>query len=92
MLRKIAFFLCLIDETPQISLSNIAFLVIIGKIIVAPSVDWFSIVTLGITCINVMHDRQVNINSLPDVQTVTGQLTDLQTKISPIVDKVKTIL
>jgi hypothetical protein len=92
MLRKIAYFLCLIDDTPQLSLSNIAFLVILGKIIVTPSVDWTALVTLAITCLNVMHDRHVNTTSNSDVQTLTDQLSDLQNKISPILDKVKSVL
>lgn len=92
MLRKIAYFLCLIDETPQISLSNIAFLVILGKIIVAPSVDWTALITLSITCLNMMHDRQTSVTSNSDVQGLTTQLTDLQNKIAPILDKVKTVL
>lgn len=92
MLRKIAYFLCLIDETPQISLSNIAFLVILGKIIVAPSVDWTALVTLAITCMNVIHDRQVNTTSNADVQAMTVQVTELKEKISPILDKVKNII
>jgi hypothetical protein len=92
MLRKIAYFLCLIDDTPQLSLSNIAFLVILGKIIVTPSVDWTALVTLAITCLNVMHDRHVNTTSNSDVQTLTDQLSDLQNKISPILDKVKLVL
>jgi hypothetical protein len=90
MLRKVAYFLCLIDDTPQISLSNIAFLVILGKIIVTPSVDWTALVTLAITCLNVMHDRHTTASS--DVRTLTVQMTDLQNKISPVLDKVKSVL
>lgn len=91
MLRKIMYFLQLIDETPQISWSNVAFLVILGKVIVSPAVDWMALVTLGITCINVMHDRGTSVSTQDSVQ-LTGQLQDLQNKISPILDKVKTIL
>lgn len=39
-----------------------------------------------------MHDRQVSVTTDSDVQTLTTQLTDLQNKISPILDKVKTVL
>jgi hypothetical protein len=86
MLRKIAYFLCLIDETPQISLSNIAFLVILGKVILAPAVDWTALVTLAITCLNMMHDRSVTNSN------ISAQITDLQNKISPILNKVKEAL
>lgn len=91
MLKKIAYFLCLIDETPQISLSNIAFLVILGKIIVAPQVDWTALVTLSITCLNLMHDRQSTTTN-PDVQQLTSKLQGIEDKISPVLDKVKNIL
>ena len=85
MLRKIAFFLCLIDETPQISLSNIAFLVILCKIITAQQIDWMSLVTLAITCMNLMHDRQSNISTIPSVEQLTANLQ----KVSDVIDQVK---
>lgn len=85
MLRRIFYFLQIIDEEPRISLSNIAFLVILGKILVAQNVDWTALVTLSITCLNLMHDRQSNISTIPSVQDLTTKLQNLEN----VVDQVK---
>jgi hypothetical protein len=92
VLRKIAYFLQLIDDEPRISLSNIAFLVILGKIIVSPQVDWTALVTLAITCMNVMHDRHTSANQAPDVQELANKMQKIEDKISPVLDKIKGIV
>ena len=89
MLRKIAYFLQLIDEEPRIILSNIAFLVILGKIIVAQQVDWTALITLSITCLNMCHERQTNVSPSQSVSELTDKLKRLEDKVMPIVDKLK---
>jgi hypothetical protein len=84
MLRKVAYFLCLIDETPQISLSNLAFLVILIKILMAQQVDWYALVTLSITCLNLMHDRQSNLSTIPSVEQLTSQLQNVGNTVEQI--------
>jgi hypothetical protein len=88
VLRKIAYFLQLIDEEPRISLSNIAFLVILGKIIMSAQVDWPALVTLSITCLNLMHDRQSNLSTLPSVQDLTDKMTNLEKVVVEIKSRV----
>lgn len=92
MFRKIAYFLCFIDETPQISWSNIAFIGLLIKILIAAQTDWPSLVTLSLACLNLIHERHVNVNTVPDVKTLSEQLESLENKISPILDKVKTVI
>jgi len=88
VLRKIAYFLQLIDDEPRISLSNIAFLVILGKIIVAQHVDWPALVTLSITCLNLMHDRQSNISTIDDVKELTDKLSNVENIVTQLKAKI----
>lgn len=89
MFRQIAYFLCFIDEEPRISLSNIAFIVILGKIIFAAQVDWTALVTLSLACLNLAHERQTTAAITPDITNLTNQLINIEQKLSPIIDKLK---
>jgi hypothetical protein len=80
-LYKIGYFLCLVDNG-QLNLPDIAFIVILGKIIFATSVDWASLATLAIAVLNSMHSRQTVTTS--DISTMTKQLQNLETTVGKL--------
>lgn len=57
-------------------------MIIMGKIIESPQVDWTALVTLAITCANMMHDR--NATPPQAVQELTDKLTNLESKVSSV--------
>lgn len=79
---KIGYFLCLVDDG-QLNLPDIAFIIILGKILVSPSVDWAALVTLAISVLNSMHNRQTVTTA--SIQDMTAKLQ----KVESIVDSLK---
>lgn len=89
-------FLHILDDDDRLDLSDIAFMIIMAKIIVAPVLDFPSVITLATVILNKMHKRQSDTSSDEDqaqvtkmIQDQTSQLKDLQDKIAPIIEKVK---
>lgn len=89
-LRKVCYFLRIVDEEPRLDLSDLAFMIILVKIIIAVQVDWPSMVTLAIAALNSMHnkslDAKANIN---EVQEMTAKISAIEEKLSPIIDAIK---
>lgn len=89
-LRKICYFLRIIDEEPRLDLSDLAFMIILGKIILATQVDWASMVTLAIAALNAMHNRQLDATAnISAVQDMTSKISNIEQQLSPIIDKIK---
>lgn len=89
-LRKICYFLRIVDEEPRLDLSDLAFMIILVKIITAVQVDWASMVTLAIAALNAMHNRQLDASAnISQVQDMTSKIADIEQKLSPVIDKLK---
>lgn len=86
MFKKIAYFLCLIDQTPRIDLANIAFIIILVKIVFAQAVDWISLCAFAATILNSAHARSTVTNSA--IKETTDKLQTLQTVVDTIKAKV----
>lgn len=80
-LNKIGYFLCLVDGG-QLNLPDIAFMIILGKIIFATSVDWASLATLAIAVLNSMHSRQTVATT--DITNMTSQIQNLENTVTQI--------
>lgn len=80
-LYKIGYFLCLVDQG-QLNLPDLAFIIIIGKVIFAPTVDWASLATLAIAVLNAMHSRQTVAST--DITNMTTQIQSLQSTVAQI--------
>jgi len=50
----------------------------------AQQVDWYALVTLSITCLNLMHDRQSNLSTIPSVEQLTSQLQNVGNTVEQI--------
>ena len=90
-LRNICYFLRVIDEEPRLDLPDLAFMIILGKILFASSVDWTAMVTLALAAMNTMHNRQMKVKT-QSIQDMSDQIQSLEDKISPVLDKVKTVI
>lgn len=66
MLRVLSFLNLLDDSGHSISLTNIGFIAILFKILISPSVDWPSMVSLIGLLVNYMHKRTVNSQGAQD--------------------------
>lgn len=80
-LYKIGYFCCLVDGG-QLNLPDIAFLIILGKIIFATTVDWPSLATLCIAVLNSMHSRQTVATA--DITNMTSQIQNLENTVTQI--------
>lgn len=94
---KVGSFFHLIDLDNQIDLTNIAFMIIMGKIVVASQLDWPSVVTLATVILNKIHKRRVDSSFAEEDEKALStqleeqkkQLEELKNKLSPIIDKIK---
>jgi len=92
LIQRLGIFLHFIDDDGRLNLSDIAFIIIMGKIIVAPVLDFPSVITLATVILNKMQKRHVENNMAQDseqVKEMTQHITDLKDKISPIIDQIK---
>lgn len=80
-LYKIGYFLCIVQDG-QLNLPDISFIIILGKIIFAPSVDWAALATLAIAVLNSMHSRQTVATS--DITEMTNKIQNLQNTVSQL--------
>lgn len=80
-INKILYFLCLVDSG-QLDLPSIAFIIMLGKVVIAKNVDWPSLVTLLIAVLNAMHSRQTVATS--DITNMTSQIQKLQDTVTQI--------
>lgn len=85
-LRKICYFLRLVDEEPRLDLPDLAFMVILGKILFAHNLDWMAITTLAIAAMNSAHNRQVLASS--DVQDMSDKLQNLENTVVQLKAKI----
>lgn len=81
-------FLHLVDDDNRLNLSDIAFIIIMTKIAIAPVLDFPSVITLATVLINKMHKRQQENISISDISEVRETVK----KVSPVVDKIKEAL
>lgn len=80
-LNKILYFLCIVDSG-QLNLPDIAFMIILGKIIFATTVDWASLATLAIAVLNSMHSRQTVATA--DITNMTQQIQNLENTVTQV--------
>lgn len=78
---KIGYFLCLVQDQ-QLNLPDIAFMIILYKVIAASSVDWASLATLAIAVLNSMHSRQTVATT--DITNMTAQIQNLENTVTQI--------
>lgn len=83
--RKALYFLCLIDDTPVLNLPDIAFIIILVKIILAQTIDWVSLCAFAATILNAMHSRGVVASS--DITSMTSQLQNLENTVTELKSK-----
>lgn len=87
-LLKLGKFLHIIDDDDRLNLSDIAFIVIMTKIALAPALDFPSVITLATVLINKMHKRQQESILIADISEVKNVVK----QVSPVVDKIKEVL
>lgn len=91
-IKKIAYFLHIVDDENQLDLTDLAFICIVIKVMISSNLDWPSVMVLATTCINKMHRRQQSTTVPQDIQQVkqeAQQLKDVQAKVEPIIEKIK---
>jgi len=93
MLKKIARFLHFIDDDGQLDLTDLAFICIMVKIMMASSLDWPSVIVLATACMNKMHRRQSGNKDDEDmtkmIKDQSSQIKDVLDKVNPIIDTIK---
>jgi hypothetical protein len=82
ILRKIAYFLCITTDEPRLNLPDVAFIIILVKILMASSLDWQALVVFAVAILNSMHSRQTVATS--DISEMTDKLTKLQTVVDTL--------
>ena len=75
------------DAGEQLSLTNIALIAIVVKMVCAPTLDWPSAVTMVTVFANYAHKRQVREPS-QEIADVKSQVEGITSKIAPIVDAI----
>jgi len=80
-LNKIAVFLCLVQDG-QLNIPDVAFMIILGKILFATQVDWVSLCAFGATVLNAMHSRQTVTTT--DITNMTSQIQNLENTVTQI--------
>lgn len=85
-LLKIGQFLQVVNEDGKgLNLTDIAFIAIIVKIMMAATLDFPSVVTLATVCIQKMHKRKSNITeSSEEVKNMTDSISNLKDKITEV--------
>jgi hypothetical protein len=90
MIKKIAVFLQLVDASNRLDVTNLAFFIIMGKVVAAETLDWPAVITLATVCLNKIHKRY-NYTA-EDTASTTKEIKELKDQITPIVEKVKEII
>lgn len=99
-LINIGKFLHIVDGDDRLNLSDIAFMIIMAKIAMAPVLDFPAVITLATVLINKMHKRQNDntyekiqdastLSSLQEVKEQICKVKDIVSKVSPVVEQVK---
>jgi len=88
-------FLHILDDDGRLNLSDLAFIIIMGKIVASPVLDFPSVITLATVILNKMQKRHVD--NMPEqesgqIKEMTQQISDLKDKISPLVEQIKGII
>ena len=60
MISKIAYFLHIYDGEGQLDLEDISFMLIVGKIMLSPGIDWAAVCALVPVIISQMHVRNTD--------------------------------
>ncbi len=83
MLSKILQFFNLTDAQGNLSISNIAVIVLITKIALAPVLDWPTAAALLMSLMNYGHKRMIGAQTSPgeEVEALAGQLQGLEDKV-----------
>lgn len=89
MIKKIADFFHIIDDDGRLDLSDLAFMIIMGKVVMAVQLDWPSVVTLGTVLANKIHKR--HDRSLPDTDSGTADLDQVQQQAAQLQNAVNTV-
>ncbi len=74
-----------VDSDNRLDLSDIAIIIIMVKIAMAPVLDFPSVITLATVLINKMHKRQQENISDSD-------MLKAREKVLPVIDKIKEVL
>ena len=64
-MKKVLKFLNLIDQQGRLSITNVAVIILLAKIAIAPSIDWAVISGLLVTMINYSHKRYESNKVIP---------------------------
>lgn len=91
LIKKISDFLHITDEDGRMNLTDVAFIVIMIKIMYSPTLDFPAVVTLATVCINKIHKRsQINLSDDSEqVKDMAQQISNLKDQVTPIIDKLK---
>lgn len=89
-IKKAAVFLQLVDASERLDVTNLAFFIIMGKVVAATTLDWPAVITLATVLVNKMHKRAKYTPG--ETESTTKEIRDLKDQITPIVDKVKEII
>lgn len=90
MIKRIAYFLHLIDRDNRLNLADIAFCVIMVKVAYAPQIDWTALVTLAVVCLNMIHKRKTNASV--DINGLQSAIQQQSDTLKGIADKVSGVL
>jgi hypothetical protein len=80
--NKVLYFLCITTDEPRLNLPDVAFIIILVKILMAASLDWQALVVFAVAILNSMHSRQTVATS--DISEMTDKLTQLQTVVDTL--------
>lgn len=80
--NKALYFLCITTDEPRLNLPDVAFIIILVKILMAVSLDWQALVVFAVAILNSMHSRQTVATA--DISEMTNKLTQLQTVVDTL--------
>lgn len=89
-IRKLLKFLQLVDREGNLSITNIATIVVITKIAIAASIDWGVISALLVTLLNYGHKRHESNKVRPTAQ-IAVDLKPLQDSINKMADDIQEV-
>ncbi len=99
-MRRLLTFLNLLDSENNLSITNLAIYLLVGKMMFSPALDWPSVTAMIVTFANYMHKRQVtdaaaSSDSTEEMKQIKAQyeaavvaqakaITDIQAKLSSV--------
>lgn len=96
-MKWLDFFCLLSDDGSQLSLTNLALIALTIKMLLSPTLDWPSTITMMTVFANYAHRRHIGAKeemapAAQDIRNQTAAISDLEKKLQPIIDKVKGVL